>query len=208
MNQELQQHWNKAYQNSETEKLGWYEANPDKILDLLEKSELNLDSRILVVGAGTSTLIAILVEKGYRNIIANDLSSDALALLKQQLGENSAQVSYIVDDLTKAENLNTIEPVDLWIDRAVLHFFNEASEQKKYFELLDHILKPNGHAIIAVFHLNGAEKCCGLPVHRYDEKLLQEKLGKKYQLKENFDYTFINPGGGERPYIYTLFQKK
>jgi hypothetical protein len=29
-----------------------------------------------------------------------------------------------------------------------------------------------------------------------------------FELKKSFNDTFINPFGGERPYIYTLFQRK
>jgi hypothetical protein len=100
-----------------------------------------------------------------------------------------------------------MEPVDLWIDRAVLHFFTERGDQITYFELLKEKVKPDGFAIIAEFNLEGAKICSGLPVYRYNQEMLIEQLGREFELIDSFDYTYINPSGGERPYIYTLFRK-
>ena len=55
-----------------------------------------------------------------------------------------------------------------------------------YFNLLRSIVKENGFVIIAAFNLNGATKCSGLPIHRYDKKMIQEKLGKDFELIESF----------------------
>lgn len=207
MNTELKKHWDTAYLKTETQNLGWYEETPEQTWELIQKTNLPKNARILIAGAGSSTLIDFLLDKGYTNIIANDLSSEALNQLKERIGETN-HVSFIVDDLTNPEKLNTIEPIDLWIDRAVLHFFNEKKDQDTYWNLVQNLLKLDGYALIAAFNLNGAEKCCGLPVHRYSKELIAEGIGSDYDLEEAFDYTFINPKGGERPYIYTLFKKK
>ena len=82
------------------------------------------------VDHGKTTLVDELLKKGYENIIANDLSSTALDKLKSRLGEDeSNKVRWIVDDLTKPAVLNNLEPIDLWHDRAVLHFFTKKEEQ-------------------------------------------------------------------------------
>jgi hypothetical protein len=96
----------------------------------------------------------------------------------------------------------------LWNDRAVLHFFLEKEKVTAYFNLLKMVLKPKGFVIIAVFAKNGADKCAGLPLKKYDAKMIENELGNDFELKKSFNYTFINPFGGERPYIYTLFQRK
>jgi hypothetical protein len=38
--------------------------------------------------------------------------------------------------------------------------------------------------------------------------MLQNELGSDFELINSFNYIFINPSGGERPYIYALFQRK
>ncbi len=202
-----QAHWDKAFTNNPIDQLGWYEKNPEPSLDLIEKCNLEKSDRILNVGAGATTLVDELLKRGYQNIIANDVSPKALAKLRSRLGDVEGNVQWIVDDLTSPDNLLQIGTVDLWHDRAVLHFFTEESDQKAYFKLLNNLVSPGGFVIIAVFNLNGATKCSGLPVFRYDENMLNSKLGSNFNLVETFNYSYIMPSGDRREYIYTLYQK-
>ena len=204
---DLRSHWNKTYDKIETDKLGWFEENPEPSIRLIKKCNLTKDAALLNVGAGATTLVDELLAIGYNNIIANDLSSSALEKLKIRLGNKSNNVRMIVDDLTKPTELSTLESVDLWHDRAVLHFFNDKKEQDTYFELLKKLVKLNGFVIIAAFNLVGATKCSGLPVFRYDENMLQEKLGPGFELIEAFNYTYLMPSENTREYVYTLFQR-
>lgn len=202
------EHWNAAYTKNPTEKLGWYEENSTKTLELITKTELPKDARILNVGVGSSLLIDELLAEGYTNLIANDLSEKSLDVIKERLGETSATIEFLVDDLIQPTKLQELASVDIWNDRAVLHFFLKKEEQQAYFNLLKKVVKRGGFAIIAVFATDGAEKCCGLPLQRYDEAMLQTHLGSDFELRESFRHTFVNPYGGERPYVYTLFQRK
>ena len=203
------EHWEKVYDKQEINKLGWFEENPEPSLELIEACKLGRDAILLNVGAGATTLVDVLLQKGYENIVANDISVSALRKLKARLGKDeSEKVQWIVDDLTKPDKLNSLGTVDLWHDRAVLHFFNEPAEQDTYFNLIRKLVKIDGFVIIAAFNLNGAEKCSGLPVFRYDAAMLQEKLGRKFQLLEAKDYTYLMPSGDTREYVYSLFQRK
>ena len=204
----LKEHWEAAYKKNPTEKLGWFEESSKETIELLEKSGVAKDAKILNVGVGSSMLIDELVNKGYSQLIANDLSEKALNDVKNRLGENASKVSFIADDIINPTQLQGLEEVAVWNDRAVLHFFLKEEEQDAYFNLLKQVVKASGFVIIAVFALDGAEKCCGLPLQRYNAEMLQEKLGKDFELVETFNHTFINPYGGERPYVYTLFQRK
>jgi hypothetical protein len=208
MEKDLQAHWERIYLKKQVDKLGWYEEHPAPSLQLIEQCKLAGDSRILNVGTGASTLVDELLKKGYSNLIATDLSQEAMQKLKSRLGVDlSNRVSWIVDDLTNPQVLPTLEPIDLWHDRAVLHFFNEASEQETYFGLLKLLVRPGGYVIIAAFNLQGAPTCSGLPVHRYEQEMIQGRLGDDFELQEAFDYTYIMPTGDERAYIYTLYKR-
>jgi len=208
MEKDLKSHWENIYSKKQIDTLGWYEENPEPSLKLINQCKLNNNASIFNAGAGASTLVDELLKAGYSKLIANDLSHEALQKLKARLGqEQSSHVRWIVDDLTKAQVLLGLEPVDLWHDRAVLHFFNEKSEQDAYFGLLKLLVKPSGFVIIAAFSLKGASTCSGLPVHRYSQEMIQERLGKEFTLIEAFDYNYIMPSGNERAYIYTLFQR-
>ena len=88
-----------------------------------------------------------------------------------------------------------------------MHFFNNLQEQDKYFNLVRRLVKNGGHVIIAAFNLNGATKCNGLPVYRYNEIMIKCGLGEDFKLIESFDYTYTQPSGDTREYIYTLFKR-
>ncbi len=202
----LEEHWNNTYLNSPEEKLGWFESDLNPTLNLISRTDLKNSARILNVGAGSSTLIDDLLKKGHSNLIATDLSKVALKNLEDRL--ENGKVEFIIDDLTKPTQLKNIKPVDLWIDRAVLHFFTEKKDQDTYFDLLNNKVNHNGFALIAEYNLNGASTCAGLPVHRYSKEMLIKKLENNFELIEGFEYIYIMPSGAERPYIYTLFRKK
>ena len=206
--QHLKEHWNKAY-NKDDNQLGWFEENPTQTMQLIEECKLETNARILNVGAGTTTLIDSLLDAGYTNILANDLSDLALEKLKGRIKKShNYNLDCITDDLTNPTELQNLEPIDLWIDRAVLHFFLKEEEQIAYFNLIKKIVAKNGYVLIAVFALDGAEKCCGLDLKRYNADMIQNNLGSDFQLINSFNYTFINPFGGERPYGYTLFKRQ
>lgn len=204
----MKDHWEGVYHNSPIDRLGWYESRSEPSLRLIELCKLRKDAAILNVGAGATTLVDELIELGYRNIITNDISSKALEELQLRLGsEQSSLVRWIVDDLTDPDELQSLEKIELWHDRAVLHFFQDIVSQDAYFNLLRKLVSPEGHVIIAAFNLKGAPKCSGLPVFRYNAPMLQEKLGEEFQLKEAFDYSYTMPSGDTREYVYTLFQR-
>ena len=206
-NYDLKTHWNNAYENSSINKLGWYEENPIPSLQLIKKSGIDKSASILNVGAGVTTLIDELINQDFKNIFVNDISPIALEKLKKRIGSHRENIQWIVDDLTNPTKLNKLEKIDLWHDRAVLHFLNNDKEQDSYFNLLRKVVNQNGFVIIAAFNLNGATRCSGLPVHRYDEKMIQEKIGSGFKLVESFNYTYTMPSKDTREYIYTLFKR-
>ncbi|NQU33435.1 MAG: methyltransferase domain-containing protein [Bacteroidetes bacterium] len=204
----LKSYWNRVYEKSEVEKLGWYEDSPEPSMRLINKCKLSMSGTILNVGAGASTLIDELLKNGYQNIIASDLSGTSLEMLKNRLGEKESQkVQWIIDDLTKSEELVKLSPIELWHDRAVLHFFTDEKDQDAYFKLLKKIVKKEGFVIIATFNLDGATQCSGLPVCRYNKTTLEEKLGLNFELITDFNHTYKMPSGDSREYVYTLFQR-
>jgi len=208
LKQNLQSHWNKIYERSPIDKMGWYEEDPEPSLSLINKYLSNKDSRILNVGAGASMLVDRLLEEGYEAVIANDLSLKALKRLKSRLGLEEHKVEWIIDDLTKPHALLKLYPVNLWHDRAVLHFFNDEEAQTTYFNLLRLLVAKDGIAIIAAFNLDGADNCSGLPVHRYNKEMLQSGMGPDFELLDAFNHTYTMPSGDTSEYIYTVFKRK
>lgn len=202
-------HWNSAYKSIPATKLGWYEAESQPSLNLILSCEPEKSSRIFIAGAGSTTLIESLVKRGFRNIIANDISNVAMSHIKQRLGKNARSVQWIEDDLINPKTLNKINKVDIWHDRAVLHFFTSDSDQNKYFSLLRRLLKPEGHAVLSVYNTNNdATKCNGLPVKKYNAKMMLDNLGKDFSEIRSFNETFSMPSGDKRMYLYGIYNKK
>jgi cyclopropane fatty-acyl-phospholipid synthase-like methyltransferase len=203
---EVKQHWENVYSKYKNEELGWFENDLSKTFKLIEQCELSKNDRILNVGSGTTLLIDELINKGFNNLIATDISETANNILSERINDFN-KLTTITDDLTNPTILKEIRNVDLWIDRAVLHFFTEDKDQSTYFDLLKSTVNSNGYVILAMFAIGGAEKCSALPIKQYSKEILTEKLGNDFKLIDSFEFTYVNPGGHERPYIYTLFQK-
>lgn len=206
--QNLGEYWCDIYTDADITKLGWYEIESKPSLELIEACNLAKNATLFHAGCGASTLIDSLVSANYTNIIANDISSCALNKIKARLADKADTVQWLVEDLTKPQELNNLPPLDLWNDRAVLHFFITEKDQKTYFDLLKATVKSKGFVILAAFNLQGATTCSGLPVQRYNAALLQEKLGGDFSLINTFDYTYTMPNSEKRPYVYTLFQRQ
>lgn len=205
----MKEHWDRVYKQANIETLGWYEQNAEPSFRLINQCKLQENASILNVGSGASTMVDELLVRGFKNILANDISANALEALKKRLDpEQSDYIHWIVDDIIHPISLQALDPVDLWHDRAVLHFFTDPLDQLAYFKLLKSLVKRSGFVIIATFSLKGATECSGLPVNRYNREMLEEKLGEEFQIRKAFDYTYTNPSGGTREYIYTLFQRK
>jgi ubiquinone/menaquinone biosynthesis C-methylase UbiE len=208
MNGSIKEHWNEIYAALDGDELTWYEEIPEPSIKLLSKCHINKNEYILDVGAGASTFIDYLINQGYSNIIAADISEIALNKLKERLGKEKATlVRWLVDDITQPIHIQRLRDIAVWHDRAVLHFLLEEHQQHMYLSTLRKVIKKGGYVIIATFSLRGAKKCSGLDVKNYDQNMLAKFLGKDFKLLEYFDHTYYMPSGEPRPYIYTLFQK-
>lgn len=201
-------HWEQVYSNSNENELGWYQQNALPSLKLIEKTNIEFKDLILDVGSGASILIDQLLALKYQNIIASDISRTALNITKSRLDKkHTDKINWIVDDITKPNELLDVKDVAIWHDRAVLHFLKSEEDQNAYIELLDSCVKKGKYVIIAAFNFESVDKCSGLPVEKYDERKLHNLLGQNYNLLDCFNYTYTTPYGSTRPYIYTLFQK-
>jgi EEF1A lysine methyltransferase 2 len=200
-------HWDKVHGSTPVERTGWFEAEPDLSLRLVSRCGLGPDDPIVDVGSGASSFVDHLLDAGYRQLIAADISPVALDLLRDRLGERAGSVRFIVDDLALPTDLLDLRDVALWHDRAALHFLTEAADRERYAETVRAVVRPGGFVILAAFALDGAEMCSGLPIHRYDADSLAELLGQDFTLLESVDHTYVNPFGSPRPYVYTRFQR-
>jgi len=204
----MQQYWDEFHTGRPTDKTGWWEETPEKSLLLVDRCDLAPDDLVVDAGAGSSTFTDSLLDRGFRRLVALDISKAALDVLRARLApDRAASVRWIVDDLAHPVAARKLRDVSLWHDRAVLHFLISEEERAAYANLVRQAVKPGGYAILAAFSLTGAPDCSGLPVRNYDAGMLAEFLGADFALLESFDHVYINPSGAPRPYVYALFRR-
>lgn len=199
------QHWNAIFSTKADSELGWYESDVSQTLKFLDLIPHSKNATIFLPGAGTSVLVDELLAGGHK-LILNDISDEALTKLKNRLGKNEGRVSWLHHDISKPLS-DSLPHADIWIDRAVLHFLLEEADIKGYFSNLHSAIRPGGYALLAEFSTMGAPKCAGLEVHRYSVEEMTKRMDPGFELVKYESYTFINPFGDSRPYIYALYKR-
>jgi hypothetical protein len=199
-------HWNKMFSKTEGTKLGWYEKDTSQTFKLLDEIPELGNSTIFLPGAGTSTLIEDLIPR-VNQLILNDISDEALNLVKQRLKKGFDKIVWLCQDIAQPFK-EPMPEIDIWIDRAVLHFLTHQNDIKGYHENVKSTLKIGGHAIFAEFSIFGAPTCAGLKLHRYSVEELSKNLGSSFKIVSHFDYTYISPFGDPRPYVYALYKRE
>lgn len=159
---------------------------------------------VVVVGAGASTLVADLLDHGYRHVEAIDIAAAALSQLRERLGDRADLVAMRVADV---RSVTFDEPVDVWHDRATFHFLVDPDDRSQYVTRASTAVRPGGHAIIATFDLDAPEQCSGLPVRRYDAASLAAELGPAFELVEAEHVTHTTPSGGVQPFLHVVFRR-
>ncbi len=202
----LDKHWDKIFCTTEDAKLGWYEKDSSQTLGLLNHIPKWENSTVFLPGAGTSVLIEELLTKGVK-LVLNDISIEALNRVKSRVGDEYKDIIWLCQDISQPIK-DAMPDVDVWIDRAVLHFLTGEDDIKGYFENVKSTLKLGGYAIFSEFSRTGAPKCAGLTLHRYSVEELSERLGIEFKLVIYYNYCYINPWGDSRPYIYTLYKRE
>jgi SAM-dependent methyltransferase len=198
-------HWETTYSAKAINKLGWYEPHLETSLNWIKGLKLPVDTPIIDVGGGASTLVDDLLDGGHRAISVLDISKSALSAAEARLGKRAGMVTWLEGDITSFE-LQT-NYYELWHDRAVFHFLTEVEQQRKYQDNLLKSLKPGGNLIIGTFAPEAPPKCSGLPVQRYSLEQLSNTLGEEFELKHHHKELHITPGGIEQMYLYCHFHK-
>lgn len=198
------QHWNAIFSTKSDTELGWYEADMSQTLKFLDSiPDLN-QATVFLPGAGTSLLVDHLLSR-CEHLILNDISDEALKKLGERI-QQTEKVSWLHHDMSRP--LPEGGPSsDVWIDRAVLHFLLEENQIRTYFDNLRSALSPVGYVLLAEFATDGAPKCAGLDLHRYSVEEMTERIGHEFTLLREERYTFINPFGDPRPYVYALYKR-
>lgn len=202
---ERRTHWEMVYSTKQPGEVSWYQPEPELSLKLIRRTLVPRDAAIVDVGGGASTLVDHLVRDGFTDINVVDIAPSALEHAKRRLGADAGRVTWIAADVTSWRPART---VDLWHDRAVLHFLTSESDQRAYADVLRATLRPGGWAIIGGFAPHGPLKCSGLDVVRHDAESLTALLGEAFALVETHGEIHLTPQGREQAFRYHLFSRR
>jgi SAM-dependent methyltransferase len=151
------EHWDGVYGQTAVDETGWWEASPSVSLAMIERVGLQPDDPILDAGAGASTLVDHLLDRGQRDVTVLDISERALEELRTRIGpERAESVRFVCGDVTDPATQEGIEPVRLWHDRAMLHFLIEDDQCAQYAAALTAAVALGGYALLATYALHGA----------------------------------------------------
>lgn len=198
------EHWQSVYQNRDEQQTSWFRAHLDQSLRLIDSLALPLDTPVIDVGAGRSTLVDDLLARGFTDLSALDVSEAALDEGRQRIGA-AAGVHWIADDVLQAPL--PIAHYGLWHDRAVFHFLTSAEDRAGYVAQACRSLRVDGLLIVATFAADGPEKCSGLPVCRYDAAALAECFAHGFTALADHREVHRTPFATEQEFTYLLLRR-
>jgi 2-polyprenyl-3-methyl-5-hydroxy-6-metoxy-1,4-benzoquinol methylase len=135
------QHWETVFSQKQQNEVSWYQPVPKSSIEFFESNPIPKEANIIDVGSGDSYFIDYLVDKGYQNIYALDISEHALNRLKARLGEKANAVHWIVSDVL---DFKADTHFDYWHDRAAFHFLSDPKDVDKYVSITDEYINKNG----------------------------------------------------------------
>jgi trans-aconitate methyltransferase len=165
-------HWDAVYGARAEAALTWFEAVPERSLDLIARV-CDTRASVIDVGGGASRLAGALLAAGYGDVTVLDLSPAALEVARARLGDAAGRITWIAADL---RTWRPDRAREVWHDRAVFHFLTDPEGQSAYLDALRAGLSPGGHAILATFADDGPETCSGLAVERYAPEALAARI--------------------------------
>lgn len=200
------QHWETVYNDKDSDSVSWFQSQAKQSLSMIDALQLPKSASLIDIGGGASNLVDDLLNRGFQQLQVLDLSATALAVSRQRLGVKAASVKWRVGDITQIQLSDN--SIDLWHDRAVLHFLTDHSDQRLYTKNLSHAVKPQGHVIIATFAEDGPQNCSGLSIQRHSAESLQLLLGDEFELLSQYNEQHETPFASSQNFIYCLFRKR
>lgn len=198
-------HWESVYRTKHSNAVSWFSPHLGTSMQLLELAGLSPQSRVIDIGAGASTLVDDLLDRGLTHITAVDIAQNSLDIARARLGPRAASVQWIVADVTKLTL--PAASIDLWHDRATLHFLVDPEAAQSYVRLATESIAPGGHAVIGCFAADGPERCSNLPIARRDPAELAALFGSSFTLVQSRREIHCTPSGSSQPFAFALLRR-
>lgn len=199
-----QKYWEDVHDGKDVDGVSWWQSVPELSLGLVDATDVGKDQPVIDVGAGWSTLVDHLVERGYTDLTAIDLSSTALQTVRDRLPPEGDGVVLEVADVLDYDPGRRFA---LWHDRAVFHFLTEPDERDDYRASLARCLAPGGWVVVATFGPDGPTTCSGLPIVRYSHEELAAEF-PDYELVDTAGEDHRTPWGTAQQFTAVLLRRR
>jgi 2-polyprenyl-3-methyl-5-hydroxy-6-metoxy-1,4-benzoquinol methylase len=201
---DIKNHWENIYATKRPDEVSWYQPAPEESINFFNQLLIPKTAPVIDIGGGDSLLVDHLLDMGYTDLTVLDISSKAINRAKKRLGSRAKSVKWIISDIT---DFKTIRKYDCWHDRAAFHFLNSAEQVEKYIEIANNHITPKGKLILATFSTDGPDKCSGLTVKKYNQKLLVNTLKKWFSKIKCITANHTTPFNTKQSFLFCSFKK-
>jgi SAM-dependent methyltransferase len=197
------EHWQQVYSSKRADEVSWYQRQPEVSLRLITAHAASSDA-IIDVGAGQSFLIDALLDDGFTDVTAMDISEVAMSEVRQRI-KGRLTASFVVSDV---RSWVPSKRFDLWHDRAVFHFMKSVEDKAAYLSVIAQAIRPGGIAIIGTFAEGGPTQCSGLDVNRYSPMHLASEFEEFFELLETESEEHITPWDATQHFTWVTLRRK
>ena len=198
-------HWEHVYKTQSPTKVSWYQPVPARSMALIRSTGVPAEAPIIDVGAGTATLVDVLLNSDFSDISVLDIAAAALTESSKRLGGAGTSVNWIESDVLEFEPMRRYY---VWHDRAAFHFLTDATSVGKYLDVLRTALVPKGHFVLGTFGPEGPDRCSGFEVQRYSIENLTNLLEADFELTSFELEDHSTPTGNVQQYLYSVWRSK
>jgi SAM-dependent methyltransferase len=200
------QHWQAVYAGKAEGQTSWFRPHLDESLRLIDALVDDRQAPAIDVGAGRSTLVDDLLTRGFADVTALDVSSEALSQSRARLADEAARVRWLNADILEVELPDA--GYGLWHDRAVFHFLTSPEQVARYVARASRAIRPGGVLLLATFAADGPERCSGLPVNRYDPAALARLFAGDFELVSTSRELHRTPAASRQAFTYVALRRR
>jgi cyclopropane fatty-acyl-phospholipid synthase-like methyltransferase len=144
------------------------------------------------------------LSRGYKDISVLDISESAIQRAQERLGEQSKNVTWIVNDI---RDFTPTIKYDFWHDRAAFHFLTNENDIEKYLQTAQQSLKPGGLMVVGTFSETGPTRCSGIDIKQYSETSMTDRLQRYFDKIKCIEEDHTTPFGTVQNFVFCSFRK-
>lgn len=204
VDQRRQAHWDNIYTRHQQDQVSWYEDEPATSIRMVVTAAPSPAASMIDIGAGQSRLVDQLLEAGWIDVTALDVSEAALAEVRARLEKRASKVSFVVTDLLEWKPRREFE---VWHDRAVFHFLTSAQDRANYVRTASRAVKSGGAVVLGVFAEDGPTQCSGLSTARYNADALASVFAEHFVLERSEREKHLTPWGATQAFTWAVLRR-